>query len=287
MTNNDLPSAPKLGDTRIDPKGVPQVYVPAGRFLMGSTRAQLEDSLQQANQYNKDVTIDWFIDQAPQHEVRITRGFWLDQFPVTNAYFQSFMDDGGYQEDRWWSKGGLQWRRENNVLVPEDYVLYIEDPNQPRVGINWYEAEAYANWRGGHLPTEAEWEYAARGEQSLIYPWGNEYESTRLNAENQRKKTSPVDMYPDGKSWCGAFDLAGNVWEWCADWFAADFYAQCVSNNWIDDPFCGESQTDSVLRGGSFGSDPFYCRSAYRVNTRIFRDDDRGCRVVSAVVSVA
>ena len=100
------------------------------------------------------------------------------------------------------------------------------------MGVSWYEAEAYANWRGGRLPTEAEWEYAARGPNSLIYPWGNEFDGTKLNfcdtectydwrdasVDDGYEKTAPVGSYESGKSWVVAYDLAGNIWEWVADW---------------------------------------------------------------------
>ena len=269
MTNTNLPT-PKLGDTRTDPHGVPQVYVPAGRFLMGS-----DPKLDKQARDN----------EQPQHEVRITQGFWLDQYPVTNAYYKAFTDAGGYQEDRWWSADGLIWRRDNKISAPEDYPNFIEDPKQPRVGIHWFEAEAYADWRGGRLPTEAEWEYAARGENSLLYPWGNTYDQKRLNAENRLKKTTPVDAYPTGKSWCGAFDLAGNVWEWCADRYADDFYAQCVKDKSVENPFCSKTAEFRVLRGGSWNGYPIHCRAAYRnYYLTSYRSYAWGCRVVAAAV---
>lgn len=96
-----IPRILKLGDTRTDPRDVPQVYVPAGHFLMGSTEQQVGTIVQQAKHIHTNAVKEWYADQMPQHEVHITQGFWLDQFPVTNAYFQAFTNDGGYQEDRW------------------------------------------------------------------------------------------------------------------------------------------------------------------------------------------
>ena len=236
-------------------------------------------------------------DDQPQHEVRITQGFWLDQYTVTNAYFKAFTDDGGYQEDRWWSTEGLFLRDYNKLTAPKDYPNLIEDPMQPRVGIGWYEAEAYANWRGGRLPTEAEWEYAARGEHSPIYPWGDDRDPQRFNAGQNLRKTIPVDAYPNGVSWCGAFDLCGNAWQWCADRYAADFYTQCVESKITDNPFnSGDGKpfyliysTPSehrVLRGGAWNNNPGYCRAASR-GSNIHALNDRGCRVVSAAVPVS
>ncbi|MBX3082260.1 MAG: SUMF1/EgtB/PvdO family nonheme iron enzyme [Anaerolineae bacterium] len=259
----------KPGHIRTDAKGVPQVYVPAGRFLMGSDPDR--DQSAQA-------------DEQPQHEAHITQGFWLDQFPVTNAHFQVFIDDGGYRANDWWSPKGLQWKHTNNITTPQDFKNFIEDPKQPRVGLNWYEAEAYANWRGGRLPTEAEWEYAARGVKSFIYPWGDNYDPKRLNAETRIGRTTPVDAYPNGASWCGAFDLSGNIWEWCADWYSADFYIQCVNNKLIDNPVYARASNGRVLRGGSWRYASNDCRAAHRHADLIGRSNGRGCRVIVATV---
>lgn len=272
-----------LGDSRIDPRGVPQVFVPAGSFLMGSTEQQVNAAFAEAQLYYPDAQLIWFSRELPKHEVRITRGFWLDQFHVTNAYYQAFIDDGGYRDDQWWTPAGLKWRHANNIKAPQDYQNFTEGPKQPRVGINWHEAEAYANWRGGRLPSEAEWEYAARGEDSRLFPWGDDYDQQRLNAHRLLGKTTPVDAYPDGKSWCGAFDMAGNIWSWCADWSVADFYAQCVRYNLVDDPVCTIPAEQRVLRGGAWSYTPVTCRSTFRYENYNNRSNAWGCRIVSAV----
>jgi formylglycine-generating enzyme required for sulfatase activity len=279
------PNELKLGDTRIDSKGVPQVYVPAGRFLMGSTQAQVDAAFEESKLYYPDAQLIWFSREFPPHEVHITHGFWLDQYHVTNAYFQTFVEDGGYRDDQWWTPDGLKWRHSNNVKAPQDYKNFIENPMQPRVGITWHEAEAYANWRGGRLPTEAEWEYAARGERSLVFPWGNDYDQQKLNSHRLIGKTTPVDAYPDSRSWCGAFDMAGNIWDWCADWSNYDFYAQCVKNNIINDPVCTIPSENRILRGGAWSFTPVTCRATFRYENLAYPSNAWGCRLVSAATS--
>src|SRR5690606_34310947 len=98
----------------------------------------------------------------------------------------------------------------------------VAQDDHPKVCITWYEAEAYASWRGGRLPTEAEWEFAARGADSLIYPWGNEWDTTLANVE-ESEGLMPVGSYPDGVSWVGAQDMAGNAMEWVADWLGSSY----------------------------------------------------------------
>jgi formylglycine-generating enzyme required for sulfatase activity len=215
--------------------------------------------------------------------VCITQGYWLDTYEVTNAAYQKFIDAGGYSKrDYWsadgWASDGWLWLLGQVTKAPSDYTGFT-DAQQPRVGISWYEAEAYAKWRGGRLPTEAEWEYAARGPQSLIYPWGNTWDSSKANIENKVERTTAVGSYPLGKSWIGAYDLAGNVWEWTADWYDGNYYQQKLQN----DP---QGPTDGgrrVLRGGSFSHAQNFARAAYRDHASPERrQTNYGFRVVAA-----
>ncbi len=118
---------------------------------------------------------------------------------MTNAAFRAFVDDGGYLEQAHWSAEGWQWLSEQNVdRLPRECVLE-EIADHPRVCVTWYEAQAYAHWRGGRLPTKAEWEYAARGPESRIYPWGDTFDSSKANVVDSTDLT-PVGSYPGGVS---------------------------------------------------------------------------------------
>lgn len=233
---------------------------------------------------DRDKDPDAQDDETPQREVCLTRGYWLDRFEVTNAAYQRFIDDGGYTKREYWSTEGWRWREANNITAPKDYPAHSSAPDQPRVGVSWYEAEAYARWRGGRLPTEAEWEYAARGPQSRIYPWGAGYEGGRANIDEREvggkylERTASVGSYPAGASWVNAHDMAGNVWEWCADWYAGDYYASGPR----DDPAGPAGGGYRVLRGGSWAYDQDYARAASRDGyLPDARYNDLGFRVVA------
>lgn len=241
---------PELGTTRVDAHGIAQVWVPPGVFEMG-TRDEL-----------KIKAPDWaqraIESEKPAHEVEITTGFWLDQYEVTNAAFAAFVEAGGYRDPAWWSEAGLKWLEGQRVdRLP--VVCRNPQPDQPRVCITWFEAEAYARWRGGRLPTEAQWEYAARGPESLIYPWGNTYDETRLNLFGSLG-LKPVGSYPEGASWVGAYDMAGNAMEWVQDWWSLTNHQTSPRQ----DPTGPESGSRKIEKGGWWGGLPFVARAAYR-----------------------
>jgi formylglycine-generating enzyme required for sulfatase activity len=266
------------------------VWVPPGAFTMGSTDQQVQDALANAKKIDGTITLDKYAVEKPAHTVTITNGFWLDQNLVTNAAFQKFADAGGYTNDAYWSADGLAWRKANKITAPyknADCSVISSQPDQPRVCVSYFEAEAYAKWRGGRLPTEAEWEFAARGPQSLIYPWGNTFDGKRLNScdsncSNQPDNdgypyTSPVGTYPSGKSWTGAYDMAGNAWQWVSDWFGATYY----QNPPAADPTGPSSGQWRVIRGGAWNSYLDTARSAYRLyNLPDNRSTKIGFRVV-------
>ena len=171
----------------------------------------------------------------------------MDVYTVTNEQYQQFREAGGYDKEEYWSEEGLKWKKEEKRTEPK----YWRDPkwNQPDhpvVGVSYYEAEAFAKWAGKHLPTEQEWEKAARGTDGREYPWGDEFDKERCNSEESGiKGTTSVTKYVNGVSPFGCYDMAGNVWEWT------------------------ESQEKNlkVRRGGSWANPPIYVRSAYRGRT--------------------
>jgi iron(II)-dependent oxidoreductase len=216
--------------------------------------------------------------EQPQHEVRITRGYWIDKYEVTNAAFQAFVEDGGYLTKEYWSEEGWQWLSQQSIDELPQQCISEEPPDHPRVCVTWYEAQAYAHWRGGRLPTEAEWEYAARGPESLIYPWGNSFDSSKANVVDSTGLTL-VGSYPSGVSWVGAHDMAGNAMEWVQDWLDFDYYAR---NEQID-PQGAESGRIKIEKGGWWGSNPFVARAAYRhfEDPPSYQDHHIGFRIVT------
>jgi sulfatase modifying factor 1 len=190
--------------------------------------------------------------EKPRHRVKISKGFWLGATPVTVAEYKQF--DG--------SRSG--------------------EGDHPVTGVTWEESRAYCEWAGGRLPTEAEWEYAARGgKDGLKYPWGSEITSKNANyGGSERKGTSPVRSYP-ANDW-GLYDMAGNVWEWVADWYDKDYYKSSPTN----DP-CGPDRETGVrvLRGGAFiyGARGLRasCRDRVRPGVRL---SDVGFRCVREVI---
>jgi len=177
----------------------------------------------------------------------IERAFLLSKYPVTNSQFALFIAEGGYQRRDHWTKESWQWKEREDVAEPRFWKdAKYNAPNQPIVGVSFYEAEAFCKWAGGFLPSEQQWEAAARGSQGLEYPWGDQWEDGICNtAEAGLDVTSPVGLFPRSRG--GELeDMAGNVWEWC-------------------DSLWQTGKEYRVLRGGSFGSDADGARAAYRL----------------------
>jgi formylglycine-generating enzyme required for sulfatase activity/energy-coupling factor transporter ATP-binding protein EcfA2 len=258
-----------LGDPRpgvgLRSDGLPDIvwcYVPAGPFLMGSDKRRDPQA---------------FPEEMPQHEEKsITQAYLISRYQVTNAQFQTFVDDpDGYRNDRWWPQTGLEWR--GRRTEPGKYGGIYDLPNHPVVAVTWYEALAFCNWlsekfhvsgytfqvwRNGRieavnlehetwkirLPTEAEWEKAARGIDGRIYPWGEELTSQHANyAESGIDITSAVGIFPLGVSPYGCADMSGNVWEWCATKWLDNYQGyEKKADQGLDGDYC------RVVRGGSF-----------------------------------
>jgi formylglycine-generating enzyme required for sulfatase activity len=182
--------------------------------------------------------------------------FAIDRYQVTNWQYKQFMDAGGYTNKEYWSEKGWRWRLENSTKPAywDHDELGIRKPNHPVVAVSWYEAEAFCNWRSaymteetGHehryrLPTEAEWEWAARGHNGRWWPWGMTWEEDHANADRILYVTTPVGIFPAGASPFGVLDMAGNALEWTADRFKR--YDE-------EYPQVPEAKT---VRGGSFSA---------------------------------
>ena len=262
------------GQERTDAFGIDQVWVPAGTFTMGTDAAAIA-ALTAENP--PPWVASEFPSEQPAHEVTLTKGYWIDRDEVTNQAFAAFVDAGGYTNEALWSPDGWAWLGGKDAArLP----LHCNGdvPEQPRMCLTWFEAEAYAAWRGGRLPTEAEWEYAARGPESLVYPWGDTFDIERANVINS-VAPKPVGSYPTGVSWVGANDMAGNAMEWVSDWLAADYYATSPST----DPTGPATGTTKVEKGGWWGSNEFVARSAYRhyEDPPTYGDKHIGFRVAS------
>ncbi|MEO5780210.1 MAG: SUMF1/EgtB/PvdO family nonheme iron enzyme [Arthrobacter oryzae] len=150
----------------------------------------------------------------------VDHDYWIDKYPVTNEKYRAFILADGYGNQMYWSVEGWKWKTKHNITVSEYWNSATwNKAGYPVVGIGYYEAEAYATWVGKRLPTEREWEKAARGEDGREYPWGDEFDKKKCNGNNLwAGKTTPVTQYPHGASPLGCYDMAGNVFEWCEDW---------------------------------------------------------------------
>jgi len=227
------------------------VYIPAGEFKMGSARAEDPETLEE---------------ELPQHNVYLD-AYWIDQTEVTNNQYAMCVADSG----------ACTKPIDNTSLTRSSYYDNSQYANYPVIFVSWSQATAYCAWAGRRLPTEAEWEKAARGPEGRVYPWGNAFDGRLanycdINCYNGWKDsryddgyidTSPVGDYPNGASVFGILDMAGNVYEWVADWYGP--YSRISQSN----PAGPASGMEHIIRGGSWGDDPAHIRSAVRshVNT--------------------
>jgi len=270
-------AAPKAGDLRTDLKGIKQVWVEPGSFQMG-TDAKTIAGLQAMNP--PPFIAAEFASEQPQHEVRLTKGYWIDKYEVTNRAFRAFVDDGGYENQAYWSAAGWEWLRGQPAgMLP----MYCQGnvAEIPVACVTWYEAEAYAAWRGGRLPTEAEWEFAARGPQSRVYPWGSVFDPDLCNVVDS-KALLPAGSFPEGASWVGAEDMAGNVMEWVQDWLGP------YQSGAVENPAGPANGKVKVEKGGWWGANMFVARSAYRhfEDPPGYRDSHIGFRIVTKIALI-
>ncbi len=225
------PAQAVLGDTWTSPvDGMELVFIPAGDFLMGCDPAH-NDS------YECEP------DELPLHTVTLD-AYWIDKTEVSNAQYEQCVTAGACD-------------RPNNTSSYSRSAYYgnISYANYPVIHVSWQDAADYCEWAGRELPTEAQWEKAARGENPRAYPWGDEKPSCELvngevDGEMCKGDTTEVGKYLSGASPYGVLDMAGNVWEWVRDWHAADYYS---SQGEYIHPLGPDTGTYKVFRGGGFG----------------------------------
>jgi eukaryotic-like serine/threonine-protein kinase len=233
-------------DPVLDAKGVPMLPVPAGEFTMGGTTPA---------------------DVQPPHKVKMD-AFYIDEFEVTNALYQLCVAAGPCRPPLALSSG----------TIP-DYYLDPQYDRYPVIYVDWDMADTFCTWRGAALPTEAQWEKAARGTDARTYPWGENIDcafanyQNLANRKNCRNDVSQVGSYESGRSIYGLYDMAGNVWEWVNDWYGP--YGDVLSVN----PTGPKDGTLHVMRGGSYSAIPFNATTTFR--TKGFSNysaDDTGFR---------
>jgi len=232
------PSEPEVGKEVVleGTKGGPMVLIPAGEFMMGCNEAV-------DNQCEND--------EKPYHKVSLN-AYYMDKHDVTVAEYRECVQAGGCKEPGTWKY--CNWQKTDRGSHPINCV-------------DWNQATAYCQWAGKRLPTEAEWEKAARGTDGRKYPWGNDTASCQYAVMTEggdgcgRNATWPVCSKPQGNSPYGLCDMAGNVWEWVSDWYGEDYYSESPANN-PNGPSSGRSR---VLRGGSWSLNPQYLRASDRI----------------------
>lgn len=284
-----------LGDPRLEK--MEWCEVPDGEFLMGSTEEEMELILEEMRElyelqswdYSREEIVKWRRQALPQHIVFLPL-FYVGKFPITNQQFYMFWKSGGYQEKRWWEIAGLnwlhrsiedenkmkleKWRCRNGRTEPafwNDPQLGI--PNRPVVGVTWFEAMSYCAWLNEHLqlsgelpkgyvarlPTEAEWEKAARGNDGRYWPWGNEWKEDCANTRGTNLlTTSSVGIFITGKNQYNILDMAGNTRDWCHSLFIKYPY------NLKDGRENVEINGERAIRGGSFYVGRYSARCSYR-----------------------
>ena len=251
------------------------VRIPAGKFLMGSTKEQAAQAIKDG------ADKDWIAWEQPQHMFELS-DYFIGKYPITNREYQAFLRDVKEQTPpRGWD--GDQFPADKG--------------SHPVVNVSWDDANAYCKWlnektkKNYRLPTEAEWEKAARGEDERVYPWGNDFDPKKANTSESKigdttdvGKFSNADPAQSGDSPYACADMAGNVWEWCNDWFDGNEY-KLRQGSVVKDPQGPQKGTFRVLRGGSFSSYHWVARCAYRLgNFPVDSSVNRGFRVVSSPI---
>lgn len=268
--------------------GADMMLVPAGEFWMGSSPATVtklvEECQKHQSQPSEAQCFTWYERELPRHRVALD-AVYIDRHEVTNALFERFVRATGYkttaeregtgwawqQKDRTWKwvkVEGAEWRKPTGAGSSGL-------PQHPVVQVSWHDAEAYCRWAGKRLPTEAEWEKAARSTDGRRYPWGEQWDASKANGQMTVGTTKPVGSYPAGVTPYGIQDMSGNAAEWVADWFDATYYQRSADRN----PKGPDTGAFRVHRGGAWDSGPILLRTSERGNsTPDARNANRGFR---------
>ena len=268
-----------LQPRKVGRDGAAMALVPGGRFKRGADRAGVGRGLAVCRQtYSRpeDCSISWFDRETPQREIDLS-AFYIDLYEVTNALFDRCVEDGDCRavdlsscklydpKTSSWGKGS----QGHSKLRAADH---------PVACVAWTDARDYCEWAGRRLPTEAEWEKAARGPDDQEFPWGNDWRPDALNwgelagfgSIDGHETSSPVGAFPQNISPYGAFDMAGNVWEWTADWRGDLYYRRSPSR----DPVNDVADPDKIIRGGSWSFAGNGARTSYRYFEPLTTRDD-------------
>ena len=256
---------PVLGDMwKRSTDEMDMVFVPSGAFSMGSNREMVKYAQQLCNESGSDMAIATcrsaaFVDEQPAHRVRLD-SFWLDRTEISNRQYRICVEADVCVQPCLNSSFSRLSYHDNPVYA--DY---------PVINVDFYMASTYCSWVGARLPTETEWEYAARGPESLVFPWGNTFERSKLNYcdvncnglsagtfDDDYPDTAPIGTFPSGASWVGALDMAGNVREWVSDTYTYYQSGEAVNQSGID------TEELKIPRGGSWYDKPDDVRSANR-----------------------
>ncbi|HEC19808.1 MAG TPA: formylglycine-generating enzyme family protein [Gammaproteobacteria bacterium] len=282
LTSCDSPVAPTVDGQQTD-----GVLISAGPFIMGSDKVDTTDK-----QKEYGLVKPLFLDEHPAHEV-VLPAYYIDPYEVTNARYKAFVRATGHGEPFNWTQNGynlIEARLRASDLktlrwIATEYFQFDIDTRRagkakllqlmradraqkdrlPVTDVSWFDASAYCQWAGKRLPSEAEWEKAARGTDGREFPWGNDWDTGKTNVGDDadwENGIAPVGSYPKNKSPYGVYDMAGNVWEWTADW-----YKPYPGSDYTSKDF---GETHKVIRGGGGGvghySLSFFFRSAMRGN---------------------
>lgn len=259
-----------VGVSKLSHQEVNEVLIPSGVFIMGSNKTDIEDKGKEFG-----LVKPLYLDEHPEQKIDLP-SYYIDQYEVTNSQYKQFVRATRYPEPFSWSQNGYNLLEERlkitdietlRWIVSEYFKLDLDTRHMskaelldamskdrafkdriPVTEVSWHDANAFCRWRGGRLPTEAEWEKAARGVDGLEYPWGNQWDTSLTNAgDNDQWEggLAPVGSYPQNKSPFGVFDMAGNVWEWVDDWYKAYPGSDYKSDNF--------GEKNKVLRGGGGG----------------------------------